>query len=161
MRTSLQKKILISVVMVSSLLLSTPTQAATKNIAGTGCKKAGSSQFASGKTYVCTLVGKKLAWKIKATPAPTPAAPTWAEIEAEKAAAAAKAAEEVRLKEEAAAKAAAELKAKQDAEAKAADELKLKQEAEAKAAKIEAERPKIQGLTIGNALRASLILALV
>lgn len=152
MPTSPQKRILISVVMVSSLLLSTPTQAATKNIAGTACKKAGASQKSSSKSYVCTLVGKKLVWKIKPAPAPTPIGPTWAQIEAEKAATAAKAAEEVRLKEEAEAKAAAELKAKQDAEAKAAEELKLKQEAEAKAAKIEAERPKVQGLTIGNLL---------
>jgi hypothetical protein len=46
----------------------------------------------------------------------------------------AKAAEELRQKQEAEAKAAAELKAKQEAEAKAAAELKAKQEAEAKAA---------------------------
>jgi hypothetical protein len=47
---------------------------------------------------------------------------------------AAKAAAEVKAKQEAEAKAAAELKAKQEAEAKAAAELKAKQEAEAKAA---------------------------
>ena len=152
MKTSLQKRILMSAVMVFSLLFSTSAHAATKSIAGASCKKAGASQKSSGKSYVCTLVGKKLVWKIKPAPAPTPIGPTWAQIEAEKAAAAAKAAEEVRLKEEAEAKAAAELKAKQDAEAKAAEELKLKKEAEAKAAKIEAERPKIQGLTIGNLL---------
>ena len=152
MRASLQKRILICALAVSSLLLSTTAQAATKSIAGTTCKKAGVSQKSSGKSFVCTLVGKKLVWRIKPAPAPTPIGPTWAQIEAEKAAAAAKAAEEVRLKEEAEAKAAAELKAKQNAEAKAAEELKLKKEAEAKAAKIEAERPKIQGLTIGNLL---------
>ena len=48
--------------------------------------------------------------------------------------AAAKAAAELKAKQEAEAKAAAELKAKQDAEAKAAAELKAKQDAEAKAA---------------------------
>ena len=48
--------------------------------------------------------------------------------------AAAKAAIELKAKQDAEAKAAAELKAKQDAEAKAAAELKAKQEAEAKAA---------------------------
>jgi hypothetical protein len=46
----------------------------------------------------------------------------------------AKAAAELKAKQEAEAKAAAELKAKQDAEAKAAAELKAKQDAEAKAA---------------------------
>jgi flagellar biosynthesis GTPase FlhF len=50
------------------------------------------------------------------------------------AAAAAKAAAELKAKQEADAKAAAELKAKQEADAKAAAELKAKQEAEAKAA---------------------------
>jgi hypothetical protein len=49
-------------------------------------------------------------------------------------AAEAKAAAELKAKQEAEAKAAAELKAKQEAEAKAAAELKAKQEAEAKAA---------------------------
>ena len=78
--------------------------------------------------------------------------PTWAEIEAERTAAAAKAAEEIRLKLEAEAKAAAELIAKLEAEAKAAAELKARLEAEAKAAQAEAEKPKIQGLTIGNLL---------
>ena len=59
------------------------------------------------------------------------------QIAADKAAAdkaAAKAAAELKAKQEAEAKAAAELKAKQEAEAKAAAELKAKQEAEAKAA---------------------------
>jgi beta-glucanase (GH16 family) len=138
MRVPLRKRILICAVVVISLLLSTPAQAATKNITGTSCKKAGTSQVMSGKSFVCTLVGKKLVWKIKPAPVPTPIGPTWAQIEAEKAAVAAKAAEEVRLK--------------QEAEAKAAAELKAKLEADAKAAKIEAERPKVQGLTIGNLL---------
>jgi len=156
MQTALQKRILISAVMVSSLLLSTPAQAAPKNMAGVSCKKAGTLQKSSGKSYQCTWVGKKLVWKIKEPPAPSPAptliGPTWAQVDAEKAIAAAKAAEELRLKQEAEEKAAAELKAKQEADAKAAEELKLKLEAEAKAAKIEAERPKVPGLTIGNLL---------
>jgi hypothetical protein len=54
-------------------------------------------------------------------------------------AAAAKAAAELKAKQDAAAKAAAELKAKQDADAKAAAELKAKQEAEAATAKAAAE----------------------
>jgi hypothetical protein len=158
MQTALQKRVLISVVMVSSLFLSTPTQAALKNIAGTSCKKAGASQKSSGKSYQCTLVGKKLVWKIKETLiGPTWAqidaekaiaaaiGPTWAQIDAEKAIAAVKAAEELRLKLEAEAKAAEELRLKLEAEAKAAAELKAKQEAEAM-------RPKVQGLTIGNLL---------
>jgi hypothetical protein len=55
-----------------------------------------------------------------------------AEVKAE--AAAAKAAAELKAKQEAEAKAAAELKAKQEADAKVAVDLKIKQEAEAKAA---------------------------
>ena len=57
-----------------------------------------------------------------------------AELKAKQEEAAAKAAAELKAKQEAAAKAAAELKAKQEAEVKAAAELKAKQEAEAKAA---------------------------
>ena len=154
MRTSFQKRIVFVSVMVSLFLLSTHAQAAAKNIIGASCKKAGVSQKSLGKINVCTLVGKKLVWMIKPAPVPTPIGLTWAQIEAENAAAASKSAEEVRLKQEAEAKEVAELKAKQEADAKAAEELKLKQEAEAKAAKIEAERPKVQGLTIGNLLWA-------
>jgi hypothetical protein len=54
----------------------------------------------------------------------------------------AKAAVELKAKQEAEAKAAAELKAKQDAEVKAAAELKAKQDAEAKAAAIAAANKK-------------------
>ena len=57
-----------------------------------------------------------------------------AELAAAKAIADAKAAAELKAKQDADAKAAAELKAKQDADAKAAAELKAKQDAEAKAA---------------------------
>ena len=146
MQTALQKRILISAVMVSSLLLSTPAQASPKNIAGTSCKKAGTSQKSSGKSYQCTLVGKKLVWKIKAAPVSTLTGPTWAQIEAEKAAAAAVGPTWAQIDAE-----------KVAAEAKVAEELRLKQEAEAKVAaelkaKKEAELPKIQGLTIGNLL---------
>jgi len=159
------KKTFIVAITLAALLLSNPAQAAGKSIAGTPCKKSGVSQVISGKSYKCTFVSKKLVWKIKTAPAPTLNGPTWAQIEAEKAAVAAKAAEELRLRQEAEATAAAELKAKQEAEAKAAAELKAQQEAEAKAAAelkakqeaeakaaAEAERPKIQGLTIGNLL---------
>ena len=127
-------------------------QGASKNILGGPCKKVGVSQKSSGKIYVCTLVGKKLMWKIKATPIPAPIGPTWAQVDAEKAAAQVKAAEEARLKLEAQAKEEAELKAKLEAEAKTAEEFKAKQEAEAKAAKAEAERPKVQDLRIGKLL---------
>ena len=154
MKTSLQKRILISAVMVFSLLFSTSAHSATKNITGASCKKAGASQKSSGKSFVCTLVGKKLVWKIKTAPISTLSGPTWAQIEAEKAAAAAIGPTWAQIEAEKAAavtKAAEELRLKQEAEAKAA-ELKAKQEAEAKAAKIEAERPKVQGLTIGNLL---------
>lgn len=112
---------------------------------GSACKVAGASQRISGKTYTCSLVNKKLVWRIK--PAPVPeifVGLTWAQIAAEKDAAAAKIAEEERLNQEAVARALAE--------AKAAAELKAKQEAEAVAAKAEAEKPKVQGLVIGNLL---------
>ena len=166
MRLLPQKKSLIATAILISLLLATPAHAALKNIAGTSCKKAGTSQNSSGKSYLCTLVGKKLVWKIKAAPAPIPASPTWAQIDAEKAAAAAKvgpswaeieaqkaavaakAAEELRVKVEAEAKAAAEAKAKQDAEAKAAAEAKAKQDAE----DLKKEKPLVAGLTIGELL---------
>lgn len=153
MRLQQGKRFLIAPMLILSVLFSTSSYAAAKNIAGTSCKKAGVIQKTSSKSYVCTYVNKKLVWKLMPAPKPpTPIGPTWAEIEAEKAAAAVKAAEETRLKAEADAKAAAELKAKLEAEAKAAAELKAKLEADAKAAKAEAERPKIQGLTIGNLL---------
>ena len=137
------------------------SQGAAKSIVGTTCKISAATKTVSGKKYVCAYVNKKLVWKLKPTPTPTataPVGPTWAQIDAEKAELAAKAAAEkfaadAKAKLEAEAKAAAELKIKLEAEAKAAAELKLKLEAEAaKAAKAEAEKPKIQGLTIGNLL---------
>ena len=122
-----------------------PLKAQASVNAGAACKVAGSSQKISGKTYTCSLVKKKLVWRIK--PASVPkifVGLTWAQIAAEKDAAAAKDAEEERLNQEAIARALAE--------AKAAAELKAKQEAETAAAKAEAEKPKVQGLVIGNLL---------
>jgi beta-glucanase (GH16 family) len=122
-----------------------PLNAQASVNAGAACKVAGSSQKISGKIYTCSLVNKKLVWRIK--PATVPkifVGLTWAQIAAEKDAAAAKIAEEERLNQEAVARALAE--------AKAAAELKAKQEAEAAAAKAEAEKPNVQGLVIGNLL---------
>jgi hypothetical protein len=138
--------------MITSLILQPIAQGALKRIDGTPCKKIGVLQKSSGKSYTCTFAGKKLVWKIKVEAFTTLSGPTWAQIEAEKVVAAAKATEELRLRQEVEAKAASEFKAKQEAEVRAAKELKAKQEAEAKAAKIEAERPKIQGLNIGTLL---------
>jgi beta-glucanase (GH16 family) len=149
-------KVLSSALVLGVMLSSNVAIAATKSIAGTSCKKAGTTQTVSGQGYVCASVNKKLSWKLKPAPiATTPAGPTWAQIAAEKAAAAAKVAEEIRIKVEAQAKAAADLKAKQDAEAMAAAQLKAQQEAAAKAAaaaKAEAEKPKVAGLVIGELL---------
>jgi predicted RNA-binding protein YlxR (DUF448 family) len=83
-------------------------------------------------------------------------------IAVEKAQAEAKAAAELKAKQEAEAKAAAELKAKQEAEAKAAAELKAKQEAEAKAAaelkaKQEAEAKAVADKVICDANRVQLL----
>jgi beta-glucanase (GH16 family) len=122
-----------------------PLKAQASVNAGAACKVAGSSQKISGKIYTCSFVNKKLVWRIKPASAPKIfVGLTWAQIAAEKDAAAAKVAEEERLNLEAVAKALAE--------AKAAAELKAKQEAEAAAAKAEAEKPKVQGLVIGNLL---------
>ena len=130
-------------ILLVALVMPLNAQASVK--VGSACKVAGASQRISGQTYTCSLVNKKLVWRIK--PAPVPeifVGLTWAQIAAEKDAAAAKIAEEERLNQEAVARALAE--------AKAAAELKAKQEAEAVAAKAEAEKPKVQGLVIGNLL---------
>jgi chemotaxis protein histidine kinase CheA len=85
---------------------------------------------------------------------PNAAAKAAAELKAkqEAEAATAKAAAELKAKQEAAVKAAAELKAKQEADAKAAAELKAKQDAEAKAAADKAALAKAQSeLTAANA----------
>ena len=135
----------IIILTISALLALTPPYATAAIKSGSTCKTPGVSQRVSGKSFTCEFVNKKLVWKLKAAPTPTIfVGPTWAQLAAEKEAAEAKIAEEVRLKLEAEAKALAE--------AKAAAELKIKQEAEAKAAKEEAEKPKVQGLVIGNLL---------
>lgn len=159
MLVTIRTKSLIALVALSVILFSSSSFAATKSIAGTTCKKSGSTTVQSGKSYTCVVSKGKLTWQLKKTPlqikTPEPMGPTWAQIAAEKAAAAALAAEQLRLRSDAEAKAAAELKAKQDAEAKAATELKALQEAAAKAAaaaKVEAERPKLSGLVIGELL---------
>ncbi|MGI9225987.1 MAG: glycoside hydrolase family 16 protein [Candidatus Nanopelagicaceae bacterium] len=152
MRREISLSVLLTVFLVVTLPIET-TYSADKSISGSPCKKLGIVQTVLSKKYVCAYLNKKLVWKLQSTPKPVaPPAPTWAQIEAERVAAATKAAEELQRRIEAEAKAAAELKAKQEAEAKAAAELKAKQEAEAKAAKVEAERPKVQGLTIGDLL---------
>ena len=150
-----KSKVFLSVLVFQFVFISNLSYAATKSIAGTTCKSSGISKTVSGKKYVCSSVNKKLVWKLKPAPAPTPTAPagpSWAEIEAEKAAAVAKAAEELRLKLAAEAKAAEELKLKLSAEEKAAADLKLKLEAEAEAARVAAGVPKVPGLVIGNLL---------
>jgi len=148
-RSLLTKKVLVSVLVLQFFVTPIASHSASKSIAGTACKSSGTTKSVSGKKFVCTSVNKKLVWKLRAVPVATPTAPvglTWAQIEAEKAAADAKAAES---------KAAADLRAKLEAEARAAAELQIKLEVEkaaAIAAKAEAEKPKIQGLTIGNLL---------
>jgi len=141
----MRSKSLVVVGLIVFSFFSSSSFAAVRNVDGTTCKKAGATQIISGKKYVCGYLIKKLVWKtIPSSVVPSPSASTWAQIAAEKVVAEAKAAQEVRLKREAEAKAAEE--------AKAAVELKIKQEAEAKAAKAEAEKPKVQGLIIGNLL---------
>ena len=162
MQSHLRKKVLVLLVTLQFFFIPVATHAATKSIAGTSCKIAGTTKTVSGKKFVCTSVNKKLVWKLKPAASPNEfSGPTWAEIDAEKAVFigptwlqidAEKAAAELKAKLEAEAKAAVELQIKLAAEAKAAVELKAKLEAEAKAAKAEAEKPKIQGLTIGNLL---------
>lgn len=86
-----------------------PLNAQASVNAGAACKVAGSSQKISGKIYTCSLVNKKLVWRIK--PATVPkifVGLTWAQIATEKDAAAAKIAEEERLNQEAVARALAE-----------------------------------------------------
>jgi beta-glucanase (GH16 family) len=147
------RKVLVSFVTLHLLFTPSLSHAATKSIAGSVCKISGATKTASGTKFVCTSVNKKLVWKLKPAPVPAPSAidgPTWVEIDAEKSAFVGPT--WIQMDAE---KAAAESKVKLEAEAKAAAELKAKLEAEAaKAAKAEAERPKIQGLTIGNLLWA-------
>jgi len=150
-RSLLRSNVLVCVVLLQFLITPSLSHAATKSIAGTTCKISAATKTVSGKRYVCTSVNKKLVWRLRPAPTPKPtgiAGPTWIQILAEKAAA------DLKAKLEAEAKAAVELQLRLEAEAKATAELKIKLEAEAKAAKAEAEKPKIQGLTIGNLLWA-------
>jgi hypothetical protein len=147
MQTPQRRKVLALLVILQFIFIPIASHAAKNSIAGTVCKLSGTTKAVSGKKYVCTLVNKKLVWKLKPVAPPTVfVGPTWIQLAAEKAAA------DLKAKQEADAKAAVELQLKLEADAKAAAELKIKLEAEAKAAKAEAEKPKIQGLTIGNLL---------
>jgi len=134
MQSHLRKKVLVLLVTLQFFFIPVATHAATKSIAGTSCKIAGTTKTVSSKKFVCTSVSKKLVWKLKPAASPTEfSGPTWAEIDAEKAVFIGPTWLQI------------------DAE-KAAAKLKAKLEAEAKAAKAEAEKPRIQGLTIGNLL---------
>jgi len=147
MQTPQRRKVLALLVILQFIFIPVASHAAKNSIAGTVCKLSGTTKAVSGKKYVCTSVNKKLVWKLKPVAPPTVfVGPTWIQLAAEKAAA------DLKAKQEAEAKAAVELQLKLAADAKAAAELKIKLEAEAKAAKAEAEKPKIQGLTIGNLL---------
>jgi beta-glucanase (GH16 family) len=141
---------LISLVTVFSLLLSFAPTSQAASISGTACSKAGNQYLEARKLFTCTKVASKLLWKFTddntSSFVPFPiSGPSWLEIALQREAA-------ERVIAERRAKEAAELKAKRDAEIAA--ELKARLEAEAKAAKAEAEKPKIQGLTIGKLLWA-------
>lgn len=129
------------------LLFSVPAYSVIK--ANAGCAMSGELALQGRKLFKCVKVGKKLHWKyIKGENSLGTTFPlsgrSWLEIAQQK-----EAIERVvagQLAQE-----AAERKARIEAELAAA-ELKAKKEAEARAAKTEAERPKIQGLLIGNLL---------
>ena len=138
----------ISLVAVFLLLFSFASTSQAASISGTACSKAGDQYLEARKLFTCTKVATKLLWKF--TDDNTSSfgpflinGPSWLEIAQQKEATERAVAEQL-------AKEAAELKAKRDAEI--ATELKARLEAEAKAAKVEAEKPKIQGLVIGNLL---------
>jgi beta-glucanase (GH16 family) len=137
----------LAIVLVFTSVIATNSQAAT--VSGTSCSQAGNQFLEGKKLFTCVKSASKLTWKYTddntSAFAPFPlAGPSWLEIAQQKDLLE-KAAFERAVKE------AAELKAKRDAEIAAAA-LKARLEAEAKAAKAEAERPKIQGLTIGSLL---------
>jgi beta-glucanase (GH16 family) len=153
-RSRLTTRVLASVVVLQFIVIPVASHSATKSIAGAACKSSGVTKSVSGKKFVCTAVNKKLVWKLRPAPVPTTlTGPTWAEIDAEKAAAAVVTWAQIEAeKSAAAAKAAEELRIKLVAEAKAAEELKAKLAAEAEAARIAAGIPKVSGLVIGNLL---------
>ena len=122
---------------------------ALATVSGTSCSQVGSQLLEGKKLFTCVKSGSKITWKYTddntSAFAPFPlTGPSWLEIAQQK-----DLLEKAAL--ERATKEAAELKVKRDAEIAAAA-LKARLEAEAKAAKAEAEKPKIQGLTIGNLL---------
>lgn len=138
-----------SLAIVLALLISSTPSSLSASVSGTGCSKAGEQLLEERKLFTCTKSGAKLMWKYTndntSTFAPFPITGlSWLEIAEQKETAERAVAEQL-------AKEAAELKAKRDAEIAAA-ELKARLEAEAKAAKAEAEKPKVEGLTIGNLL---------
>jgi hypothetical protein len=143
----------ISIFLASVFILlhfsATTSQSASVN--ETVCSKAGDQRLVVRSLYTCTKVGTKLLWKFTDDNTSSFApfllvGPSWLEIAQQK---------EMleKANQERLAREAAEAKAKADAE-KASAELKARLEAEAKAAKTEAEKPKIQGLTIGDILWA-------
>ena len=134
---------------VLALLISSTPSSLSASVSGTGCSKIGEQLLEERKLFTCSKSGTKLLWKFTndntSTFAPFPITGlSWLEIAEQREAAERAVAEQL-------AKEAAELKAKRDAEIAAA-ELKARLEAEAKAAKAEAEKPKVEGLTIGNLL---------
>ena len=134
------RKLSISIVFALLVLTFPHASAVVKN--GSTCKTLGTTQKVAGKTFTCILVKKKPVWRIALTPTPVVfVGPTWSQLAAEKEGVLFKVAEENRLR--------LETEAKALEEAKAAAELKAKQDAESKA---EAEKPKVQGLVIGNLL---------
>ena len=140
---------LISLAIIFFLLLSSVATSQSASVNGTVCSKIGDQRLEVRSLYTCTKVGTKLLWRFtddntsELVPFPL-SGPSWLEIARER--------EEIeRAVSELRAKEAAEQKAQLDAEIAAAA-LKARQEAEARAAKAEAEKPKIQGLTIGKLL---------
>ena len=139
----------IFLVAVFFLLFFSASTSQSTSISDTACSKAGDQYLEARKLFTCTKVATKLFWKFTddntSSFIPFPiSGPSWLEIAQQREVA-------ERVIAEQRAKEAAELKAKRDAEI-AAGELKARLEAEAKAAKAEAEKPKIQALTIGKLL---------
>ena len=128
----------ISLVAVFSLLFSSASTSQSASISGNSCSKAGDQYLEARKLFTCSKVATKLLWKYtddnSSQLAPFPLkGPSWLEL-AQKQEATERVLAEQRARE------AAELKAKRDAEIAAAQ------------SKAESEKPKIQGLIIGNLL---------
>lgn len=130
-------------------LFSSTTTSQSANLSGNACGKVGDQKLEIRSLYTCTKVGAKLLWRFtddntsKLAPFPLSGL-SWLEIARQKE-------EAERLVSEARAKEAAEQRAKIEREIAVAAQ-KARLEAEAKAAKAEAEKPKIQGLSIGDLL---------